>query len=63
MNHYWTSPIKQTFKWLVEKRNFNGETLKKEEFDSKTLAESFLNEKNFYVNGELVHTTSNNISY
>ncbi len=59
MDHYWTSPIKQTFKYLVEKRTFNGETLQKEEFDNKQLAENFLNEKNFYVNEKLVHTTSN----
>ncbi len=56
--HYWTSPIKSTFKWNVEKRDFNGNLLDKKEFDNKGLCEDFLTEKNFYINGELIHTTN-----
>jgi len=59
MEHYWTTPIKLTFKWQVEKRTFNGETLEKKEFNDKKSAEDFLSETNYYINGELKHTSIN----
>ncbi len=57
MNHYWTEPIKLTFNHVVEKRTMNGETLESHPFNSKKEAQAFLEQKNFYVNGDLVLTT------
>lgn len=54
MEHYWTSPIKLTFKWLVEKRTMNGETVETREFTDKTKAVEFLEKKSFYINGNLI---------
>lgn len=56
--HYYTNPIKTTFNQMVEKRTMTGQTLETHKFPSKDQASDFLNEKNFYVNGKLVHTTS-----
>lgn len=58
MEHYWTSPIKQTFHWLVEKRDFNGNTLEQREFTDKSKADAFLSQTNYYINGVLTHSSN-----
>ncbi len=56
--HYYSRPIKTTFNWMVEKRTMTGQTLETNKYPDKDQASDFLNEKNFYINGKLVHTTS-----
>jgi len=58
MEQYWTSPIKQTFRWLVEKRDFNGNTLEQREFTDKQKADDFLSQTNYYINGVLTHSSN-----
>ena len=58
MEHYWTEPIKLTFKWIVDKRDLNGNTLESKEFTDKIKADSFLSQKNYYINGVLTHSAN-----
>lgn len=58
MEHYWTSPIKQTFRWLVEKRDFNGNTLEQREFNDESKANAFLSQTKYYINGVLTHSSN-----
>lgn len=58
--HYWTEPTKLKSKWTVTKIGFEvpPDTLNQVyEFNSKNDADSFLSSKNFYINGNLVHTS------